>query len=73
MNTLINERYEVNLGEKENLLGRGGEGQVYVGRDKILSFDIAVKIVDITEKFSAPSGVPQSTPRHFTRRARVFF
>ena len=54
MNTIINERYEVNFDKKENLLGRGGEGEVYIGRDKILKSDVAVKIVDVTDFFFSP-------------------
>ena len=50
MNTLINERYEVNIDDKGNLLGRGGEGKVYIGTDKTLKSDVAVKVVDITDR-----------------------
>jgi len=50
MNTRINERYEVNMDEKDNILGKGGEGEVFIGKDVILKMDVAVKVVDITSR-----------------------
>jgi len=54
MNTRINERYEVNLDKKDNILGKGGEGEVFIGKDVLLKNDVAVKVVDITNRIFAP-------------------
>jgi serine/threonine protein kinase len=54
MNTRINERYEVNLDEKDNILGKGGEGEVFIGKDVLLKIDVAVKVVDITNRIFSP-------------------
>jgi serine/threonine protein kinase len=54
MNTRINERYEVNLNEKDNILGKGGEGEVFIGKDVLLKIDVAVKVVDITNRIFSP-------------------
>ncbi|WP_421948685.1 serine/threonine-protein kinase [Phaeodactylibacter xiamenensis] len=70
MTTLINERYEVNLEGKENLLGRGGEGQVYIGKDKTLKTDVAIKVVDITERvfsYTTPSNNIQKLQLEFQK------
>lgn len=56
--TVLDERYE--LGE---LLGRGGMGAVYAGRDRTLGRPVAAKILDI-------SGAPGPALERFRREAR---
>ncbi|MFG2730366.1 serine/threonine-protein kinase [Streptomyces canus] len=59
------ERGEVIAGRYElvKLLGRGGMGEVWAGRDRILRRDVAVKLLDATEAASP------DLPKRFEREA----
>lgn len=49
MKTTFNDRYEVNLTTKDDIIGRGGQAVVYKGYDRLLQTDVAIKVYKLVE------------------------